>query len=586
MPSRPNTVLSQLHLQIMWSRLIAVVEEQAQTLVRTAFSTSVREAGDLSAGVFDRDGNMLAQAVTGTPGHVNSMAAAVKHFLDAFPLATMKPGDHYITNDPWLTCGHLHDLTVVSPTFLRAPFAQDRPVGLFASTVHVVDIGGLGMGPDGRQVFEEGLAIPLMPLAREGRMNEDLLRIVRANVREPLQVEGDVYALAACNDEGSRRLVEMMEEFGIANLDRLGEHVIETSREATLDAIRKLKPGKYKNSLTMDGYDRPLTLAAEMTIGHDGIHVDYTGTSPASAFGINVVMNYTLAYTAFGVKCLVAPEVPNNAGSLAPITATAPEGCLLNVKRPRAVAARHTVGHILPDTVFGCLQQVMAGGVPAEGASSLWNPQIYGGADVLDEFGEGEHRDIAPFSTVIFHCGGTGARPGKDGLDVTAFPSGVRTIPVEATESIAPVMFRRREFRDGSGGAGRYRGGVGQVIELGGADGTPVALLCNFERIHNPARGRDGGGLGAPGRVSLVSGKPIRSKGRQTVPGGDFIRLELPGGGGFGDPATRDPEQVATDVADGIISREAAEHDYRVGLAADGSLDRAATARLRASAAE
>ena len=586
MPSRPNTVLSQLHLQIMWSRLIAVVEEQAQTLVRTAFSTSVREAGDLSAGVFDRDGNMLAQAVTGTPGHVNSMAAAVKHFLDAFPLSTMKPGDHYITNDPWLTCGHLHDLTVVSPTFLRAPFAQDRPVGLFASTVHVVDIGGLGMGPDGRQVFEEGLAIPLMPLAREGRMNEDLLRIVRANVREPLQVEGDVYALAACNDEGSRRLVEMMEEFGIANLDRLGEHVIETSREATLDAIRKLKPGKYNNSLTMDGYDRPLTLAAEMTIGHDGIHVDYTGTSRASAFGINVVMNYTLAYTAFGVKCLVAPEVPNNAGSLAPITASAPEGCLLNVKRPRAVAARHTVGHMLPDTVFGCLQQVMASGVPAEGASSLWNPQIYGGADVLDEFGEGEHRDIAPFSTVIFHCGGTGARPGKDGLDVTAFPSGVRTIPVEATESIAPVMFRRREFRDGSGGAGRYRGGVGQVIELGGADGTPVALLCNFERIHNPARGRDGGGLGAPGRVSLVSGKPIRSKGRQTVPGGDFIRLELPGGGGFGDPATRDPEQVATDVADGIISPEAAEHDYRVALAADGSVDRAATARLRALAAE
>jgi len=245
MLGRPNTALSQIHMQIMWSRLIAVVEEQAQTLVRTAFSTPVREAGDLSAGVFDRDGKMLAQAVTGTPGHVNSMAAAVKHFLDAFPLKTMKPGDHYITNDPWLTCGHLHDLTVVSPTFLRG-----EPVVLFASTVHVVDIGGLGMGPDGRQVFEEGLAIPLMALAREGRMNEDLMGIIRANVREPLQVEGDVYALAACNDEGSRRLVEMMEEFGIANLDRLGEHIIETSREATIEAIRKLKPGKYKTKST------------------------------------------------------------------------------------------------------------------------------------------------------------------------------------------------------------------------------------------------------------------------------------------------------------------------------------------------
>jgi N-methylhydantoinase B len=292
-------------------------------------------------------------------------------------------------------------------------------------------------------------------------------------------------------------------------------------------------------------------------------------------------MNYTLAYTAFGVKCLVAPEVPNNAGSLAPITASAPDGCLLNVKRPRAVAARHTVGHMLPDVVFGCLHQVMAGGVPAEGASSLWNPQIYGGADVIDELTDGEHGEVAPFSTVIFHCGGTGARPGKDGLDVTAFPSGVRTIPVEATESVARVMFRRREFREGSGGVGRFRGGLGQIIELGGADGTPVALLCNFERINNPARGRDGGGTGAPGRVTLGSGKPIRSKGRQTVPGGDFVRLELPGGGGFGDPATRDPDQVAADVADGLIAAETAARDYRVVLAADGAVDRAATAQLR-----
>src|SRR5467141_926833 len=561
MVARPNAVLAQIHTQIMWSRLIAVVEEQAQTMLRTAFSTSVREAGDLSAGVFDRHGRMLAQAVTGTPGHVNSMANAVRYFLDVYPLAGMKPGDHYITNDPWLTSGHLHDITVVTPSFYRG-----EAVGLFANTIHVVDIGGLGMGPDGRQVFEEGLSIPIMPLAREGRMNDDLLRLVRANVREPLQVEGDIYATAASNDEGGRRLSEMMDEFEIANLDRLGEHIIETSRQATIEAIGKLRKGSYRNSLRMDGYDRPLTLAGEMTIGADGIHVDYTGTSPASAFGINVVMNYTLAYTAFGVKCLVAPEVPNNAGSLAPITASAPEGCLLNVKRPRAVAARHTVGHMLPDVVFGCLHQVMEGGVPAEGASSLWIPQIYGGADVLDELGVEEGRappDIRPFSTAIFHCGGAGARPRKDGLDVTAFPSGVRTIPVEATEAVAPVLFRRREFRAGSGGAGRYRGGLGQIIELGGSDGTPIAMLCNFERVGNPARGRHGGGTGAPGRVTLVSGKPIGPKGRQSVPGGDFIRLELPGGGGFGDPAERDPEQVALDAADGLISRESAERGHR-----------------------
>src|SRR5215831_5082575 len=579
MMRQANSALSQIHTQIMWSRLIAVVEEQAQTLVRTAFSTSVREAGDLSAGVFDAEGRMLAQAVTGTPGHVNSMANAVKHFLAVYPLQTMKEGDHYITNDPWQTCGHLHDLTVVTPSFHNG-----KAVGLFACTVHVVDIGGLGMGPDGRQVLEEGLAIPIMPLAREGKMNEDLLQMVRANVREPLQVEGDIYALCACNEEGSKRLVEMMDEFEIVDLDNLGETIVEASREATLAKIRALPKGTYRNSVPMDGYDKPLQLNAALTISDDGIHVDFDGTTPASAFGINVVYNYTLAYTAFGVKCLVAPEVPNNAGSLAPITISAPEGCVLNVKRPWAVAARHTVGHMLPDVVFGCLHQVLPGGVPAEGASSLWNPQIFGGGSLVDEVGDGTDAGSLPeFSTVIFHCGGAGARPGKDGLSATAFPSGVRTIPVEATESIAPVVFYRREFREGSGGAGKFRGGLGQVIELGGAGDAPIALLCNFERVHNAARGRERGGPGATGAVTLRSGRPIRPKGRQTVPAGDAICLALPGGGAFGDPRTRDPQRVLDDVLDGLITADEAWRDYAVVIDVQGRLDLIETERLRSS---
>ncbi len=579
MVARPNAALAQIHTQIMWNRLIAVVEEQAQTMLRTAFSTSVREAGDLSAGVFDRHGRMLAQAVTGTPGHVNSMANAVKYFLDVYPLATMRPGDHYITNDPWLTSGHLHDITVVTPSFYRG-----QAVGLFANTIHVVDIGGLGMGPDGRQVFEEGLAIPIMPLAREGRMSEDLLRLVRANVREPLQVEGDIYACAACNDEGSRRLIEMMDEFEIANLDRLGDTIVEASRDTTLERIRALPKGTYRNSMTMDGYDKPLTLTAALTISDEGIHVDYEGTSPASAYGINVVFNYCLAYTAFGVKCLVAPDVPNNAGSLEPITVSAPEGCVLNVKRPWPVAARHTVGQMLPDVVGGCLQQAIAGGVPAEGASSLWNPQIFGGGSLVDEVEAGTDANTLPeFSTVIFHCGGAGARPQKDGLSATAFPSGVRTIPVEATESVAPVVFYRREFRDGSGGPGRFRGGLGQVIELGGAGANPLALLCNFERVRHPARGRNGGAPGAAGQVALRSGRPIRPKGRQTVPPRDAICLQLPGGGGVGDPRARDPQAVRDDVLDSLITAEQARRDYGVEIDASGAIDVAETERLRAS---
>src|SRR6476659_7811336 len=423
-----------------------------------------------------------------------------------------------------------------------------------------------------------------MPLAREGRMNEDLLNVVRANVREPLQVEGDIYACAACNDEGSRRLVEMMNEFEIANLDRLGDSIIEASREATLAQIRALPKGTYRNSLTMDGYDKPLLLNAALTISHDGIHVDFSGTSPASSHGINVVYNYGLAYTAFGVKCLVAPAVPNNAGSLAPITMSAPEGCVLNVKRPWPVAARHTVGQMLPDVIAGCLHQAVGGRAPAEGASSLWNPQIFGGGSLVDDVEEGTDANALPmFSAVIFHCGGAGARPTKDGLSATAFPSGVRTIPVEATETVAPVVFHRREFRDGSGGAGRLRGGLGQVIELGGAGAAPIALLCNFERVHNPARGRVGGRAGAAGTVTLRSGRPIRPKVRQTVPPRDAIRLELPGGGGIGDPRTRDPQRVLDDVRDGFITAQDARRDYGVAIDVDGRLDSAGTERLRSS---
>src|SRR6516225_2018361 len=513
MVARSNTALGQIYTQIMWNRLIAVVEEQAQTMIRTAFSTSVREAGDLSAGVFDRHGRMLAQAVTGTPGHVNSMANAVIHFLDKYPLAGMKPGDHYITNDPWLTSGHLHDITVVTPTFYRG-----QPVALFANTIHVVDIGGLGMGPDGRQVFEEGVAIPIMPLAREGKMNEDLLQLVRANVREPLQVEGDIYACAACNDEGRRRLIDMMDEFEIANLDRLGETIIESSREATLARIRALPKGIYRNSMTIDGYDKPLEFNAALTISDDGIHVDFDGTSSASRYGINVVYNYCLAYTAFGVKCLVAPEVPNNFGSLEPITVSAPEGCVLNVKRPWPVAARHTVGQMLPDIVFGCLEKAIPGGVPAEGASSLWNPQIFGGGSLVDEVAEGtDANQLDTFSTVIFHCGGAA---------------------------------------------------------------NPVALLCNFERVKNPARGRAGGQPGGAGTVSLRSGRPIRPKGRQTVPPRDAIQLGLPGGGGVGNPRERDPGQVLDDVLDGLITAEDAKRDYGVVIS-NGLVDEAATRQAR-----
>ena len=562
--------LSNIRMQIMWNRLIAVVEEQAQTLVRTAFSTSVREAGDLSAGVFDRRGRMLAQAVTGTPGHVNCMAEAVIHFIDRFPVDEMAPGDVFVTNDPWIASGHLHDLTFVTPVFRKG-----RVVAMFSNTTHVVDIGGRGFGPDALEVFEEGLNIPIMHLFRRGEPNHTLLDILRSNVREPQQVVGDVFACAACNDIGGRRLIDMMDEFDLDDLEALADFIIEHSRRATVDKIAQLTPGTYTNDMTTDGYDRDVHLKATMTVGADSIHVDYSGVSPASPFGINVVLNYTKAYTCFGVKCIIAPEVPNNAGSLAPITTSAPQGSILNVERPRAVAVRHVIGHLLPDTIFGCLQQVIPGGVPAEGAASLWNVQLRGVP--ADEDGAG----ATAFEMLQFNSGGAGARPGKDGLSATAFPSGVRGMPVEANEAITPVVFWRKELRPDSGGAGARRGGLGQVIEIGGAGGIPFDVLAMFERCRNPARGRAGGKGGAAGRVGLASGAVLRGKGRQSIPSGDRLLLELPGGGGYGDPFDRDAALVAADVRNGVVSRESAAADYGVVLAQDGSIDEAATAAAR-----
>jgi N-methylhydantoinase B len=549
----------------MWNRLLSVVEEQAQTLVRTAFSTSVREAGDLSAGVFDLQGRMLAQAVTGTPGHVNAMAASVGFFLDKFPAAAMEEGDVYITNDPWRGTGHLNDFTVVTPTFRGG-----RPVALFAATSHVVDIGGRGFGADARQVFEEGLAIPIMPLATRGRMNEVLLEIVRANVREPVQVEGDLYSLAACNETGSGRLIAMMDEFGLETLDDLAQTVIENSRRAMLDEIRALPFGVYENSMRVDGYEKAIDLVARMTIGEDGIDIDFTGTSPVSSYGINVPITYTQAYASFGVRCVIGSRVPNNAGSLDPVRVTAPEGSILNAPRPCAVTARHIVGQMLPDVVLGCLYQAKADAVPAEGTSCLWIPTLLGGHGVAGEADTGAGR---AFTMSMFHAGGTGARPGKDGLSATAFPSGVRNTPVEINETVAPIIVWRKEYRTDSGGPGRHRGGTGQIMEIGHAEDAPFAVSSMFDRVKFPARGRGGGTQGRRGRVRLGSGGELDGKGRQTIPAGDRLVLEMPGGGGLGDPKGREAARVAADVRDGLVSKAAALDDYGVVVHDDGSFE-------------
>jgi N-methylhydantoinase B len=573
--ARDKGQLASIQWQIMWNRLIAVVEEQAQIMMRTAFSTTVREAGDLSAGVFDLQGRMLAQAVTGTPGHVNSMMESAGHFLAKFPVATMREGDHYITNDPWLGTGHLHDLTVMSPAFRRG-----RIVGLFANTAHVIDVGGLGMGPEGRSVFEEGLYIPIVRCFEAGRPNETFFDFIRAGSRLPVELEGDIYSLCACNGAAARRLVQMMDEFSLESLDPLAEFIFGASLRGTLAQMAGLPKGIWHAEIRSDGYEDPVTLKAAMTVREDTIEVDFDGTSGLSSRGINVPAAYCRAYASFGIKVVVAPEIPNNWASLQPFRMTIPEGSILNAPRPYPVSVRHVIGHLLPDLMMGCLHQAVPDRVAAEGASCLWNPPLRGGSAVSGQ-GSGNRRVLPDFEVITFNSGGTGARPALDGLDGTAFPSGVRTMPVEATENVAPVIFWRKELRPDSGGPGRTRGGFGQIMEIGGKDDLEFACNAIFDRIGNPPKGRDGGMDGAAGRVELKSGAALRAKGFQIVPDGDRLVLYLPGGGGMGDPAGRDPALVAKDVRDGLVSAVSAERHYRVALTTDGAADGAATALLR-----
>jgi N-methylhydantoinase B len=570
-----NAALAQVQRQIMWNRLIAVVEEQAQTMIRTAFSTTVREAGDLSAGIFDLQGRMMAQAVTGTPGHVNSMMESVGHFLRKYPVETMKPGDHYITNDPWLGTGHLHDLTVVTPAFRNGAI-----VGLFANTAHVIDVGGLGMGPEGRSVFEEGLYIPILKCFVAGQPNETFFDFIRAGSRLPVELEGDIYSLCACNDAGAKRLIEMMDEFALASLDPLAGFIFDASLRATVAEIAKIGRGTYASEIFSDGYEEPVALCAAMTILDDAIEVDFAGTSGLSQRGINVPPAYTRAYSSFGIKVVVAPEIPNNWASLAPFRMRIPAGCILNAPHPYPVSVRHVIGHLLPDLMMGCLHQVVPGRVVAEGASSLWNPPLRGGASVSGQ-ARGNRKVIDDFEIITFNSGGTGARPERDGLDATAFPSGVRTMPVEATENVAPVVIWRKELRPGSCGAGRMRGGAGQIMEIATKGDLAFAVNATFDRVANAPRGRDGGGDGGAGVVALKSGPRLRTKGYQVIPDGDRLILGLPGGGGMGDPATREPALVARDVRDGLVSAEDAAALYKVVVSTDGVLDEAATRIMR-----
>lgn len=566
-------------LEVIWNRLLSVANEQQEALMRTAFSTIVRESQDLACGLFDTQGRMVAQSVSGTPGHINAMATSMVHFLREFPVAALVPGDVLITNDPWQTAGHVNDITITTPIF-----KDERLVAFFANTCHAADIGGRILSAEAREVYEEGLRIPIVKLFEAGEPNQLLLKLIRANVRLPHEVVSDFYAQSACNEAGGRALIETMDEFALESFDPVAEEIIRRSELAVRAAIRELKDGEWEGETWSDGFEEPICIKTKVRVTGDEIFIDFAGSSPQSVRGINVVMNYTHAYASFAAKAAIYPDVPHNEGSFRPVHVTAPPGCILNAIDPAPVAARQTVGHFVPTAVFTALAQALPGRLMAPGADPIWLSVWRG--------------EKPSFNLTVFQVGGTGARSTKDGLSAVGFPSGVAGVPAEVIESLSPLVMRRRALRPDSGGAGTWRGGLGQFTEFANRGHGRWSVNGILDRTKHPAPGLLGGRAGMPGEFVLDSGERPNPKAQTHLEPGQGVSLNQPGGGGYGPPRERDPERVRQDVILGYVTPEAAARDYGVVVRFTGSagenvrlpeqwvIDEAATAKLRAELGE
>lgn len=522
MSSEP--IQTTVEARVLWNALINIVNEQGASLQRVAFSPVVRDAGDLACALFDVNGRMVAQAVTGTPGHTNSLGQAASRILETHPPDSLSPGDTLIVNDPYMTAGQLLDVTVLAPVFRAG-----RIIAYVGSTIHHTDVGGYGIGAGARDVYEEGLWIPVCKLTKQGERNEDVWRMILANVRTPELVTGDLHAQLASGELASRRLNSLCDDHRIEDLEAISEEILDRSETAVRESIRELPSGTVRAESELDLVDGTrVRIVAAVTIDADAgtIDVDYTGSSPASPFGINVALNYTYSYTAFTLRSVLNPDVPNNAGSLRPITVRADPGGILDARAPMPCTARHVVGMFLPMPLLQALAQVVPERVMAEGAGAVWTLQV-----------QGRRTDGRPFTTSMFsYAGGMGARATKPGLDTTAYPTGVAAVPVEIIEQQAPIRFLRKELRAGSGGAGLQPGGRGQVIELTVDGDEPWLLNAVASRLEVPPQGVNGGPAGAGGRFT-IDGEPVRTQRKIELQPGAVVQMELPGGGGYGAPA-------------------------------------------------
>ena len=548
MPDTSRTEFDPVSLEIFWSRLISIADESAAALLRTSFSTIVRESNDFATALMDANGDSLSENTAGIPSFVGILPRTLKHFLARYPKDQWRPGDIVMTNDPWMATGHLPDVTMAAPIFHRG-----RLVGFSGSIAHLPDIGGAPWGCDARELFEEGLRIPPLKFYSEGRQNADLTEMILGNVRVPDQVMGDLQAQVTSNRVCARRLAEFLDDAGMVDLTSLSRALQDRAEIAMRRAIEAVPDGVYHSSVDADGFDADEThIECTITVKGSDLHIDYAGTSKQIGRGLNSVMNYTYAYSVYPIKCALDPMTPRNEGSYRSVTVDAPLGSILNPRYPAPCNARQLTGHLLAGAIYGALAQAVPGKVTAESGSAPTLRSVYGGVD---------HQGNR-FSQILFASGGMGASAVKDGLATTAFPTNAGAGSIEAFESISPMIVWKKEFRADSGGPGTFRGGLGQDVEVEVRSPEPVRLSLLSDRQKYAPRGLLGGKEGAMVSITLADGTKPHPKSRSMLSPGDRLSMRFSGGGGYGDPGKRDPEAVARDVRDGYVSAEAAARDY------------------------
>ncbi|MBI3374356.1 MAG: hydantoinase B/oxoprolinase family protein [Betaproteobacteria bacterium] len=509
-------VLSAHKIGIFWQRLSGLIDEAGQTFVRTSFSSVVRDNWDMAVGLMDSQGRQFVQSAKSVPSFIGTMPRTLAVMLRRYPRQMLEPGDVLISNDPYHGTGHLNDITMACPIF------RDRRVIAFVTSVaHTVDIGG-APSVEARDAYEEGLTIPVSKIVRAGIENEDVIAFLTENLRAPDETLGDIRAQFSAYRQVEQRLKRVLSDDGIDDLDALVDEILRRSEASMRSAIEAVPDGSYRDEIMLDGFDAPLKICCEVRVNGSNIVVDYSGSSAQVARPINSVMNYTISYSNYAFKCLFDPATPNNDGSFRPITIHAPEGSIVNPRRPAPVWARHLCGHYLPPVIFSALAPVIPSRVIADCGSPLWNVYF-----------QGRQRDGRPFIKMFFMNGGHGARDGADGAPCLSFPSNVATVSIERFESTVPLLVTEKQLMPESGGAGRFRGGAGQRLSFTNVAPEPVTMTIRHERVKFPPRGLLGGGHGAPGR-DLINGKVIGPKGRYLLRPGDVVTFETPGGGGLG----------------------------------------------------